>query len=213
MSEVVYLVTWHGRANDWWCYSLPGNNTELSSEIQEHIEKWKTVSERIKPLKTNTIGPMAQVLLPETEKSESTYTLDRFHPLVSVVAKVEPSPDWFVGVYDVNLCNKSGEWLQEKTIQLFPYDAGTADRSQHNYSHVVASNPRQKIALVEEQEINDLNRRMGYIRIIFRHHFKDGLPQHVIDEDNCPNTASIREISLLVWPAVICMLLWVKLWE
>ncbi|XP_028391288.1 spondin-2-like isoform X1 [Dendronephthya gigantea] len=184
-----------------------GDYMELSKEIQKHIEKWKTATEQIKP-KTNTIGPLGDALLPDTENPQSGYTLDRSHTLVSVVVRVEPSPDWFVGISNINLCNKSGEWVREPLrIQLVPYDAGTAVRSQHNHSLVVPSNPREKIATLDEKGISDLNGiDIAYIRISFQHSFPDASPQHVIDEDNCPNKASIREISLLGWSTLICVL-------
>ena len=35
-----------------------------------------------------------------------------------------PSPDWFVGVDSLNLC-EGRQWKQEVTIDLQPHDAGT----------------------------------------------------------------------------------------
>lgn len=40
------------------------------------------------------------------------------------MVKMIPSPDWFVGVDNLNLC-EGGQWKQEVTIDLQPYDAGT----------------------------------------------------------------------------------------
>lgn len=53
-------------------------------------------------------------------------TVDRFHPVASALAMIAPSPDWFVGVDSVPLCN-DGLWVQEVTYKLFPWDAGTDD--------------------------------------------------------------------------------------
>ncbi|XP_071375954.1 spondin-2a [Centroberyx affinis] len=44
--------------------------------------------------------------------------------LLSLMVKVIPSPDWFVGVDSFNLC-EGGQWKQELTLDLQPYDAGT----------------------------------------------------------------------------------------
>ncbi|KAF7238662.1 Spondin-2 [Varanus komodoensis] len=46
------------------------------------------------------------------------------HPLVSLAVRIVPSPDWFVGIDSVNLCDKD-HWKQQLTLELFPYDAGT----------------------------------------------------------------------------------------
>lgn len=35
-----------------------------------------------------------------------------------------PSPDWFVGVDSLNLC-EGDHWKEQETVELFPYDAGT----------------------------------------------------------------------------------------
>lgn len=35
-----------------------------------------------------------------------------------------PSPDWFVGIDSLNLC-EGDHWMEEISIDLYPYDAGT----------------------------------------------------------------------------------------
>lgn len=44
-----------------------------------------------------------------------------------MIAKISPSPDWFIGVYDLDLCNRTdGTWLKKKQVKpVYPYDAGT----------------------------------------------------------------------------------------
>ncbi|KAF3693826.1 Spondin-2 Mindin Precursor [Channa argus] len=45
-------------------------------------------------------------------------------PLLSLMVKMIPSPDWFIGIDSLNLCDGS-QWKQEVTVDLQPYDAGT----------------------------------------------------------------------------------------
>jgi hypothetical protein len=52
------------------------------------------------------------------------FDITRTHPLVTLVTMVAPSPDWFVGVRDVNLM-QNGDWVSTLSIDLDPYDAGT----------------------------------------------------------------------------------------
>ena len=40
-----------------------------------------------------------------------------------MVTKILPSPDWFVGVDSLNLCD-GDEWIKEVSIPAYPYDAG-----------------------------------------------------------------------------------------
>ncbi|XP_004617501.2 spondin-2 [Sorex araneus] len=46
------------------------------------------------------------------------------HPLVSFVVRIVPSPDWFVGVDSLDLCDGDG-WKEHVSLDLYPYDAGT----------------------------------------------------------------------------------------
>ncbi|XP_028348255.1 spondin-2 isoform X2 [Physeter macrocephalus] len=46
------------------------------------------------------------------------------HSLVSFVVRIVPSPDWFVGVESMDLCD-GGRWREQVAVDLHPYDAGT----------------------------------------------------------------------------------------
>ncbi|XP_069051644.1 spondin-2a [Lepisosteus oculatus] len=46
------------------------------------------------------------------------------HPRLSLLVKIIPSPDWFVGVDSLDLC-EGGQWKQDVTLNLYPYDAGS----------------------------------------------------------------------------------------
>lgn len=52
-------------------------------------------------------------------------------PLVTLVTMVAPSPDWFVGVTGYSLLNGLGHWTDERTVVLYPLDAGTDDGSSY----------------------------------------------------------------------------------
>jgi hypothetical protein len=53
-----------------------------------------------------------------------TLTVNQDCPVVSVVSMIAPSPDWFVGVSGLSLY-ENGAWIEQKVVELFPYDAGT----------------------------------------------------------------------------------------
>ncbi|HXV86428.1 MAG TPA: spondin domain-containing protein, partial [Gemmatimonadales bacterium] len=52
--------------------------------------------------------------------------LDEAHPLVSLVAMIAPSPDWFTGVSNLNLVENGG-WVPSKSLTLYAYDSGGDD--------------------------------------------------------------------------------------
>uniref|UniRef100_A0A3Q2I9Y5 Spondin 2 n=1 Tax=Equus caballus TaxID=9796 RepID=A0A3Q2I9Y5_HORSE len=46
------------------------------------------------------------------------------HSLVSFVVRIVPSPDWFVGIDSLDLCD-GDHWREQVAVDLYPYDAGT----------------------------------------------------------------------------------------
>lgn len=55
----------------------------------------------------------------------AVFRVDAKHHLVSLAAKLAPSPDWIVGVSALELCNVNCTWRTSITLPLYPYDAGT----------------------------------------------------------------------------------------
>jgi len=51
--------------------------------------------------------------------------VDNTHSLVSFVSRMVPSPDWFTGISDIDLCGDDGHWVQQRRYDLGPLDAGT----------------------------------------------------------------------------------------
>ncbi|XP_078499680.1 spondin-2-like [Lissotriton helveticus] len=63
--------------------------------------------------------------IPSGEGNTTTIiTMEPSHPFVSIIVRIVPSPDWFVGVSSLNLC-ENGKWRTRKLFDLFPWDAGT----------------------------------------------------------------------------------------
>ena len=54
----------------------------------------------------------------------STFKADKRRNLVSVLAKITPSPDWSVGVDRINLCDGNCTWKKQIVQDLYPWDAG-----------------------------------------------------------------------------------------
>jgi hypothetical protein len=74
------------------------------------------------------------------------FTVSESHPFFSLVTMIAPSPDWFIGVHDLDL-RDNGEWRQNFTMDLLPYDAGTQDGDSFTNPGGDTS-PRQPIARI-----------------------------------------------------------------
>ncbi|XP_068131683.1 spondin-2 isoform X2 [Hyperolius riggenbachi] len=59
-----------------------------------------------------------------TGQSSTELEVHSRHPYVSFMVRIVPSPDWFVGLDSVNLCDGK-QWKKTVSLDLHPYDAGT----------------------------------------------------------------------------------------
>ena len=121
------------------CVSL-GNTAALEMEINMRIMYNKTAWKLIK----QTDGPTAGS---GEHKTGIKVEVTADYPMVSLVSMLAPSPDWFVGVKGVNLCN-AGMWLDTLNItSLQPWDAGTEDGDMFNTTNN-ATSPVQNITII-----------------------------------------------------------------
>ena len=79
-----------------------------------------------------------------TATVSGAFTANSSHPLVSVLAMVAPTPDWFVGVSNLRLYDNG--W-RNRVVELFPYDAGTENGSGWSLFNT-ATNPRGVISSI-----------------------------------------------------------------
>lgn len=77
----------------------------------------------------------------------ATFTVSRDFPLVTLVSMVAPSPDWFVGVHELDLRSRT-DWLEEKVVTLYAWDAGT-DGGRTFESPNRDTSPQTPISLID----------------------------------------------------------------
>ena len=70
----------------------------------------------------------------------STFKADKRRNLVSVLAKITPSPDWSVGVDRINLCDGNCTWKKQIVQDLYPWDAGKTYNNKSNYFTAQSNN-------------------------------------------------------------------------
>ncbi len=90
-------------------------------------------AEITKAVQAGTAGVLFEAkdpIRPVPGKASVTFPIDEKHPMVSLVAMIAPSPDWFAGVSNVNLL-ENGQWLKEKTLTLYAWDGGTDDGTSY----------------------------------------------------------------------------------
>lgn len=83
---------------------------------------------------------------PSPDSVSVTLQVSTDFPLVTLVSMVAPSPDWFVGVAGLNLY-EGGAWVDEKVVELWPYDAGT-DSGPSYASPNQPTNPAEPVSRI-----------------------------------------------------------------
>ena len=103
----------------------PTPGLEKLSEEGKHTPLDKEIDAAIKAGKAGALFETGAIK--DASKTETTkvHVSDRF-PMVSAVAMIAPSPDWFAGVANVHL-KENGKWVDSKTVELFPMDSGGDD--------------------------------------------------------------------------------------
>ena len=89
-----------------------------------------------------------------TGKTFAVFRVDSKHHLVSLVSMIYPSPDWFVGVSGLELCLGNGSWVEQKILNLYPYDAGT-DSGPTYISPDQPTIPKEAIRRIKPNQPND----------------------------------------------------------
>ncbi|XP_060800707.1 spondin-1 [Amyelois transitella] len=95
-----------------------GATTALEKELKAESDHIRTI------IKARGIS-WQQVAGSGIPNTFAVFRVDAKNHLVSLASKLAPSPDWFVGVSALELCNANCTWSNSATLPLYPYDAGT----------------------------------------------------------------------------------------
>lgn len=95
-------------------------------------------------------------------QSETVIVTPQF-PLVSAISMLAPSPDWFVGIRDLNLY-PNGKWLDRIEVDLRLYDAGTEGGERFSQNNSAAGDRIIKLTTTDASDTdfeNGVHRTSG----------------------------------------------------
>ena len=120
--------------------TLPTPGLEKLSEEGKHSPLDQEIKDAIAAGKAGALfetGPIRDAAKTETV----TITVSSQFPMVSAVAMIAPSPDWFAGAADVNLM-EGGQWVSTKSVDLSAYDSGGDDGTTYKAADM-DNNPKK----------------------------------------------------------------------
>jgi len=100
-----------------------------------------------------------------SQTATTEVAVDDAHPMVSLVAMIAPSPDWFAGVADVNLM-ENGSWVATRTVDVQPYDSG-GDSGDTFLADDADADPKQPTKLNDGRHFTKDGAGMPVARITF----------------------------------------------
>lgn len=74
-----------------------------------------------------------------TTPTYAFFRADKVNHLVTTAVSLYPSPDWFLGVTRFELCTEDNSWLQERELDLYPWDAGTDSGASYEVKNLYVS--------------------------------------------------------------------------
>lgn len=194
-------VTHNGQFRLWQEGALASAGVQSFAEVGVTVE---LVKEARDARKRRAVGAMYRTAgVPNGIGHSSTEVLVQPRSsLLSLLVKVIPSPDWFVGVDSLNLC-EGDQWKQEVTLDLQPFDAGTDSGftfSSPNYPSI----PKENITRITSQMPNHPANSFHYPRLtmlpaiatikLFRQ-IRSASRQNPMSNHILPNSLSPRRYS------------------
>ena len=124
-----------------------GGTASAGIESMAELGGTSTLKSEINAAMPNALAVIEQSIASGgTATATVDITLTTDHPLVTLTSMVAPSPDWFVGVSGLSLRNAADDgWQPSRTVDLFPWDAGTEDGTEFSLSNS-ATSPQGTIA-------------------------------------------------------------------
>ncbi|XP_063979806.1 uncharacterized protein LOC135163864 isoform X2 [Diachasmimorpha longicaudata] len=106
-------------------YSLYRLGTRLNSGLVHYIETGEIHGITSEGSNRNVLDSFIGSSIFRGHGTSTTQAFfDNNHTLVSIISRLNPSPDWFIGLDSFQLCI-DGDWIDTVTVELDPLDAGT----------------------------------------------------------------------------------------
>ena len=134
-------------------YATTGSITTLNSE---HIQTQDGVDPTVIAIGSD---------ISATGTHEFTITITPSTTLISFVARIDPSPDWFVGASSFNLVNPDNTLKDNHEFSLFPIDAGADGGTTYESPDDPTSGPVTSISGAPFTGPNGFIQRLGNVVI------------------------------------------------
>lgn len=133
-----------------------GAHSPLDAEINAAIKAGKAGSliETKEPLKGDVHQP-----------ASTMFDINKKFPMVTMVAMIAPSPDWFAGAANVKLYSK-GKWVPTVTVKAYAWDSGGDDGKTYT-SADKDTNPKKPTKMARTKHFVKNGKRISVGTFVF----------------------------------------------
>ncbi|KAL3312816.1 Spondin-1 [Cichlidogyrus casuarinus] len=98
-------------------FCTTGDVGRLQKEVRENTYKISTVIRTMNMLSSSP---------PDKQTRSAVFSVNKTHPMLSILSRMTPSPDWCTGISRFNLCprDKTKSWPDSDNAEIYPWDAG-----------------------------------------------------------------------------------------
>ncbi|KAJ6647455.1 Spondin-1 [Pseudolycoriella hygida] len=166
-----------------------GSTRELETELKSESGQIRTII-KAKGLAYPNI----------TGRTFAVFRVDPIHSVISFVSMIDPSPDWFLGVAALDLCLEDCTWVESRTHELYPWDAGT-DSGNNYTSPNQPTNPRDYIRYIKSDLPNDPEspfypfsemKPLARLHLSRQRLYEKNCPEGADDDSNAPSKTACR---------------------
>ena len=132
-----------------------GSTSPLNSEINTRVDNLEGLKLFIGSNLSSGVGTVTMNIY-----------VDGGNPSVTLVSMLAPSPDWYLGVIDVNLFD-GNKFVESKTVKAVVYDAGTDSGASYKSGNT-ATNPQEGISVLNSYPLGDGMKDLNMASVTFR---------------------------------------------
>ena len=132
-----------------------GSTSPLDSEINTRVDNLEGLKLFVGDNLSSGVGTVTMNIY-----------VDGDNPNITLVSMLAPSPDWYLGVIDVNLLDDN-KFVESKTVKAVVYDAGT-DSGVSYKSGNIATSPQEVISVLNSYPLGDGTKDVNIANVTFR---------------------------------------------
>ena len=129
-----------------------------------------------------------------TEVNTFNFTANASHPRLTFLTMIAPSPDWFVGIDNLDLLDENGQWRDQIVLDLNSYDAGSENGTRFTLNNA----PTLPRGFITDLDTAEPNGELFGVGSLARLTLTRVVPDPLLGDVNLDSSVDFLDISMFV---------------